>query len=201
MPLPAERPEKERIALSYLRAEELLTPIVGTFKHQHPADSEVPSWDFDSLSFTHLVFPYQERRMKVTGKNRPDALDVAVSADRLLEAVGALVEGGWGYLASVVGVDLGADAGQFEVLYIFCDGAAVLVLTVLLPRDGAVVPSICGLIPSASFFERELSEMFGITVAGTPNPDRLFLPDEWPDEVYPLRKDFDMAAIRGDKDE
>jgi Ni,Fe-hydrogenase III component G len=32
--------------------------------------------------------------------------------------------------------------------------------------------------------------MFGNTVAGTPNTARLFLPDEWPDGVYPLRKDF-----------
>ena len=42
----------------------------------------------------------------------------------------------------------------------------------------------------ATFFERELSEMFGITVVGTPNPDRLFLPDDWPTDAPPLRKDF-----------
>lgn len=201
MPLPTKRPEKENVALSYLRAEELLTPVVGKLEHQHPADSKVPSWDFDSLSFTHLVFPYQERRIKVVGQDRPDALDVAVSSDHFLDAVRALVEGGWGYLASVVGIDLGPEASQFEVLYLFCEGAAVLALTVRLSREEAVIPSICGLIPSASFFERELSEMFGITVAGTPNPDRLFLPDEWPDEVYPLRKDFEMLAMGSDKDE
>ena len=34
--------------------------------------------------------------------------------------------------------------------------------------------------------------MFGITVMGTPNPDRLFLPDQWPTDAPPLRKDFVM---------
>ena len=58
------------------------------------------------------------------------------------------------------------------------------------------VPSVCAIIPSASFFERELIEMFGITVDGTPNRDRLFLPDDWPQGVYPLRKDFKMEECR-----
>jgi Ni,Fe-hydrogenase III component G len=57
-----------------------------------------------------------------------------------------------------------------------------------------VIPTVCNLIPSAIFFERELIEMFGITVEGTPNTDHLFLPDEWPEGVYPLRKDFQPNA-------
>ncbi len=100
------------------------------------------------------------------------------------------MDNGWGYLASIIGVDLGVEAGQFEVLYVFCAGAAVLTLAVKIPRATAVIPSVCGIIPSASFFERELSEMFGITIT-TPNPDRLFLPEEWPHNAYPLRKDFE----------
>jgi Ni,Fe-hydrogenase III component G len=77
-----------------------------------------------------------------------------------------------------------------EVLYQFCEGAAVLTLRVMIDRESAVIPTVCCLIPSASFFERELGEMFGITIEGTPNTERLFLPDEWPVGVYPLRKDF-----------
>ena len=44
-------------------------------------------------------------------------------------------------------------------------------------------------------FERELSEMFGVTVVGIPNPERLYLPDDWPEGVYPLRKDFERRAL------
>jgi Ni,Fe-hydrogenase III component G len=65
----------------------------------------------------------------------------------------------------------------------------VLTLRVPTAREAASVPSVCGLIPSASVFERELVEMFGITVVGTPDNSRLFLADDWPDGIYPLRKD------------
>jgi Ni,Fe-hydrogenase III component G len=38
-------------------------------------------------------------------------------------------------------------------------------------------------------FERELAEMFGILVFGIPNSYALYLPDDWEQGVYPLRKD------------
>jgi Ni,Fe-hydrogenase III component G len=33
-------------------------------------------------------------------------------------------------------------------------------------------------------------EMFGVVCEGTPDPRRIFLPDDWPQGVYPLRKDY-----------
>lgn len=119
----------------------------------------------------------------------PNRLDVPVSADNLLLAVAALDSSNWGYLAAITGLDLGVDAGQMEVLYHFCSGAAVVTLRVAAPREAASVPSVCGVIPSASVFERELVEMFGLTVVDTPDATHLFLPDDWPENVYPLRKD------------
>jgi Ni,Fe-hydrogenase III component G len=76
------------------------------------------------------------------------------------------------------------------VLYHFCSGAAIVTLRTHIPREAACVSSICGLVPSAGFFERELSEMLGVTVVDAPAAGRLFLPDDWPEGVYPLRKDF-----------
>lgn len=120
----------------------------------------------------------------------PERLEVWLATEDLLAAVRAVVDDEWGYLAAITGLDLGVEEGQIEVLYHFCRGAAVLGLRVLTPREAAMVPSVCPVIPSAGFYERELSEMLGVTVAGTPDPARLFLPDEWPAGVYPLRKDF-----------
>jgi Ni,Fe-hydrogenase III component G len=121
-------------------------------------------------------------------------LDVWLAADQLVPAVEALHGARWGYLAAITGLDDGPEAGTLQALYHFGGGAAVTTLRVRIPRDAATLPSICAEIPSATFFERELSEMFGITITDTPNPDRLFLPEDWPDGVYPLRKDFTMAA-------
>lgn len=122
----------------------------------------------------------------------PNRLDISIEAPDLSSAVAALSFSHWGYLSAITGLDLGAEAGSIEVLYHFCAGAAVATLRVRTPRDAPSVPSICRIIPSASFFERELSEMFGVAVVDTPNPERLFLPDDWPAHAYPMRKDFEM---------
>lgn len=116
-------------------------------------------------------------------------LDVVISAENLIAAVTALHDTGWGYLAGITGLDKGTQAGQLEVLYHFCAGAAVLTLRITIPRDQAAVPSICAVLPSAIFYERELREMLGVEVTGLTNTDRLFLPDDWREGVYPLRKD------------
>ena len=76
------------------------------------------------------------------------------------------------------------------MLYHFCRGAAIITLRVSVPYEAATVPTICGVISSATLYERELSELFGIVVEGTPDPRRLVLADDWPDGVYPLRKSF-----------
>jgi Ni,Fe-hydrogenase III component G len=116
-------------------------------------------------------------------------LDAEVTPDDLLPAVKALNEHGWGYLVAITGLDAGTEDGSIEVLYHFCSGAPLLTLRVTIPRNQAVVPTICSNIPYASVFERELSEMFGVEVVGTPDPSRLYLPDDWAEGVFPLRKD------------
>jgi Ni,Fe-hydrogenase III component G len=123
-------------------------------------------------------------------------LDLTLSASDLLPAVQTLGNVHWGYLAAITGLDLGLSAGVIEVLYHFCAGAAVVTLRVPVSRDEPVVPSVCGLIASASLFERELIEMFGVTVTDTPNPARLFLPDDWPEGVYPLRKNLPLSESK-----
>jgi Ni,Fe-hydrogenase III component G len=79
---------------------------------------------------------------------------------------------------------------SLEALYHFSCKAAVVTLRVKVPRKAPALPSICGLIPSATLYEREAMDMFGFEFIGTPNTDRLLLSDDWPKGVYPLRTDF-----------
>lgn len=116
-------------------------------------------------------------------------VDMVIEVANLLASVNALASSHWGYLAGITGLDLGVEAGQIEVLYHFCSGKSVVTLRVHVPRDHADVPSIASILPSANFYERELHEMLGVEVIGLANPNHLFLPDDWPDRVYPLRKD------------
>jgi Ni,Fe-hydrogenase III component G len=144
------------------------------------AQSVVQSWDWA----TEVSRP------------RPERLDVRVKdLKQLLPIIVGLRVKRLGYLSAIVGVDLGAEANEMEVLYYFCPESAVIALRVRVPRQGATLPSLCDVIPSAEVFERELSEMFGIEVTGMHTIDHLYLPDDWPAGVYPLRKDFDPAAV------
>ena len=117
-------------------------------------------------------------------------VDLVVTADNVVGAIEKILDTEWGYLASITGLDPSIDDPNLEVLYQICSGPVVLTLRVPVSKENAFVPTLCDLLPSASFFERELIEMFGIKVPGTPDPSRLFLPDEWPDDVYPLLKSF-----------
>jgi len=126
-------------------------------------------------------------------------IDLKTTADELVPAVTAFRGLGWGYLSAITGLDTlqgpaGGPApadGHIDVLYHFCQGPAVATFRVAVPRDHPVVPSISAVVPSAALFERELSEMLGVTVRGLPPGKRQFLSDDWPPDVYPLRKDFD----------
>lgn len=122
-------------------------------------------------------------------------LDVVIAAENLVPAAKALLaESDRGYLAAITGIDHPAadesSESQIEVLYTFCNGPALVNFRITIPYSKPVLPTICNLIPSATLYEREMIEMFGVTFDGTPNTERLLLPDEWPDGVYPLRKSF-----------
>lgn len=143
-------------------------------------------------------------------------LDVLMHVTDLLPAAQVLRDAHWGYLVALTALDyagkpnpfaqderyvrlvqagaVAADAPVMELLYFYSAGPVLVTLRMLITRESPTIPSVCGIIPSASFFERELSEMFGITVQNTPDPRKLFLPDDWAAGSYPLRKDFVQAT-------
>ncbi|MBK8025284.1 MAG: NADH-quinone oxidoreductase subunit C [Chloroflexi bacterium] len=126
----------------------------------------------------------------------PHRLDVYVDVDQFLAAAGALHVLRWGYLASVTGLDrAGKDVSEssLEVLYHFCSGEAIVTLRIVLARENPRLSSLCGVYASASIFEREVTDLLGIVFEGAPDTHRLVLADDWPDGIYPLRKDADLS--------
>jgi Ni,Fe-hydrogenase III component G len=132
-------------------------------------------------------------------------INAIVTVDTLIPAAKELTDAHWGYLSAITGLDKPAPApaegekpgeNHMEVLYQFCNGPAVTTLRVTIPYSKPVIPSVCGFLPMATLYEREIIEMFGITIEGTPNTDKLLLPDDWPDNVYPLRKEFNGFGVK-----
>ena len=62
------------------------------------------------------------------------------------------------------------------------------VLKVMLPREGASVPTVEATWGVANWHEREAFDMFGIVFSGHGDLRRILLPDDW--QGHPLRKDW-----------
>src|SRR6476661_3112168 len=134
---------------------------------------------------------------KETTHPETNRLDSVISVDDLRCSVTALQEAHWGYLSAITGMDLGPDSGNMEALYHFCKGPAITTLKIRLPRTAdASLPTIEDIIPAATFFERELHEMLGFTIADAKSNERLFISDDWPEDVYPLRTDFSIEQAQ-----
>lgn len=67
------------------------------------------------------------------------------------------------------------DGKTYEVLYHFDLDGATLSLRVFLPEGGGELPSLTPLFRNADWNERELMEIYALTVVGHPDPRRLFL--------------------------
>jgi membrane-bound hydrogenase subunit beta len=94
------------------------------------------------------------------------------------------------HISMITGLDLG---DVVEVIYHFDCRPTMLNLKIQLPKDGLKVPTITDVFPGAILYERDLMEMLGVKVEGHPDPRRLFMPDDWPEGVYPLRKEYKEA--------
>jgi NADH:ubiquinone oxidoreductase subunit C len=92
------------------------------------------------------------------------------------------------HLSTITGDDTGE---EIRLLYHFWRGAGIT-LEVKLPLDDPRVATLTDLIPGATFYEREVAEMFGVEVEGHPDLRPLLLPDDW-DQGAPLRRDFELA--------
>lgn len=111
---------------------------------------------------------------------------ISMTPEGLLPAVDILRERfGIIQLAVIVGEDM-RDA--FLVNYVFI-GMPVLILQVRVDRELAEVPSLAKVIPGAMVYEREIFDLFGIHPVGHPDLRRQAVPEDWPQGVYPLRKD------------
>ncbi|MBZ5596715.1 MAG: NADH-quinone oxidoreductase subunit C [Acidobacteriia bacterium] len=98
-------------------------------------------------------------------------------------------------------ITIGADdrpfSGKFLVAHNFAFDKDHLLCSVLtqLPADDPKIDSITEMVPAASWAEREMRDLVGIEPVGHRYLKRLVLPDGWPENNHPLRKDVPWNAV------
>jgi formate hydrogenlyase subunit 5 len=128
----------------------------------------------------------------------PDQVTVTVDLNNLPAVVETLYYQHGGWLSVVAANDERPLNGHFALYYVLSvegDAASTdaercyLVVRALVPPHQPEFPSVTPRVPAATWYEREVRDMFGIQPVGMPDERRLVLPDDWPEGLYPLRKD------------
>jgi NADH-quinone oxidoreductase subunit C len=101
---------------------------------------------------------------------------------------------GFGFLASVHGLDYYPEEPRLGVQYEMLDMTALDRITVKLrvPLDAASVESVTEDWPTADHQEREIYDMFGVVFTGHPDLRRILMPEDY--EGHPQRRDFPMGG-------
>ena len=96
----------------------------------------------------------------------------------------------------------GIDADDcFEIIYHYAYdqiGCVVNLKVFIRDRENPAIESISPFLPAAEWIEREIHDVLGIEFKNHPDMRRLILSDDWPEGVYPLRKDAVMPEKRID---
>ncbi|MDR0806462.1 MAG: hydrogenase large subunit [Enterobacteriaceae bacterium] len=121
-----------------------------------------------------------------------DQVTITIKTNMLPEVVEWLyyVQGGW--LSVLFGNDERSLNGHYAVYYVLSmEGATKSFVTIkaLVDEVSLEFPSVTPRVPACVWGEREVRDMYGLRPVGLPDERRLVLPDDWPDDIYPLRKD------------
>lgn len=129
-----------------------------------------------------------------------DELTIVVKRESLVDVCMFLrddPELGFNVMCDLCAVDMWPELPRFEVnLHLLqlpersqpAQGAKRLRVKVRLEEHDASIPTLTAVWPSAAWYEQEMSELFGISFEGHPDPRPLLLPEDW-EGPPPLRRD------------
>ena len=124
------------------------------------------------------------------------ALFVDVKKDVIKPLSNAVVEMGGRYLVSVGYDNIEKDGtlGMIHTFHFDKDEFFACIRTSA-GESNPEMDSITPDIPNAGWSEREYMDLLGMKFTGHPKPKRLILADDWPEGIYPLRKDVPYNMV------
>lgn len=128
--------------------------------------------------------------------NASDTVRIVATRENLRRVVEELLKLRDVYLRTMVSSDERNVDGFFKLYYVFgLDSLHKnIVVEVMLKENDLVVPSLVDLVKAIDWYEKEAHDLMGIKFSGR-NFYRFVLPDDWPNNVYPLRKDYTIQDL------
>jgi membrane-bound hydrogenase subunit beta len=117
---------------------------------------------------------------------------VEVKKEKFKEAIETLASIHYPHIAIIAGNDTGESIDLTYLLSIYYGERFKEIsvnIKVSLDRKNPSINSIIDLIPGAQTTEREIKEMLGVDFVGLPDMHNIFLPYDFPKNVFPFRKD------------
>ncbi len=128
----------------------------------------------------------------ITGSDSParNRLFVDIKSERVRDISNEIVGMGGRYLVSVGYDNIARDKtlGMIHTFGFDRDDLYMAIRTSV-PVDNPSLDSITPDIPNAGWSEREYMDLLGMKFNGHPKPKRLIVADDWPADIYPLRKE------------
>jgi hydrogenase-4 component G len=102
-----------------------------------------------------------------------------------------------GHFLTMTGTDYLESNSSFMLDYVlgWYELGHVITFRVKINKMDETFPSITSLVPCADWYEREVKESLGLNPLGHPDPRKLLLSDDWPDNLFPLRKSYKNEPI------
>ncbi len=119
---------------------------------------------------------------------RTKRIYVDVPASKSVRANRYLFDKLGGRLATATGVDT-RDAVEILYHWALDDEGVVVTVRTRAEKPALKIEAVSSFLPAAEWIEREIMDLFGVTFKNHPRPERLLLSDDWPQGVYPYRRD------------
>ena len=98
-------------------------------------------------------------------------------------------------LKTITATDERKDGVGFKIYYVFGEPKENIFITpYIVLKNIEEFPSLTKDIHEASGYERRIKSFFGLEPVGHPNARGMLLHENWPSDIYPLRKNFDVKA-------
>jgi Ni,Fe-hydrogenase III large subunit/NADH:ubiquinone oxidoreductase subunit C len=96
-------------------------------------------------------------------------------------------------ITAITGLDLGANIGVYY--HIHTSNVFVTIKTEV-TKENPKIQTIVDIHPGAAFHELEVADLLGVVFEGHPTPGHFVLSENWPQGVYPLRKDVKANEVK-----